>query len=219
MSRLLASLLPSQVVTVVATASAHSGLLAPEEWRCIAAAASARQREFTAGRVCARAALAQIGVHDHALLPGPHREPLWPPGFVGSITHCEGFCAAAVAHAGGISALGIDAEREHAVTADLLATICTPRERSSIARLGGDARAWATLVYSAKESTYKAYFPAARFVLEFHDVEIEVEVKQGSFTATIVGARAPSLFGERNLRGRFAFGDGYVFTAVVATPR
>jgi 4'-phosphopantetheinyl transferase EntD len=218
LSSLLASILPIHAVTVVATPSAYSGSLASEEWRCIAAAVPARQREFTAGRVCARAALAQIGVHDHALLSGAHREPVWPPGFVGSITHCEGFCAAAVARAADIAALGIDAEHEHAVTDDLLPTVCTSRERS-VSRLGVDARTWATLIYSAKESVYKAYFPAAQFVLEFHDVEIEVDVKHGAFTATIVGARAPSLFGERNVRGRFVFGNGYVFTAVVATAR
>ena len=47
-----------------------------------------RKAEFLAGRYCARAALAQL---DGSLAVnigiGANREPLWPPGFVGSITH------------------------------------------------------------------------------------------------------------------------------------
>ena len=69
-----------------------------------------RRAEFAAGRRCARAALARIGIPPAPLLRGEDREPLWPDGAVGSITHCAGYVAAAVAATEVMLSVGIDAE-------------------------------------------------------------------------------------------------------------
>ncbi|HEY3692789.1 MAG TPA: hypothetical protein VGL46_21300 [Pseudonocardiaceae bacterium] len=44
------------------------------------------------------------------MVPGERRKPVWPPGVVGSLTHCTGYRAAAVAHRRGVLTVGIDAE-------------------------------------------------------------------------------------------------------------
>ncbi|MBW2215557.1 MAG: hypothetical protein JRF48_14335 [Deltaproteobacteria bacterium] len=58
--------------------------------------------QFTAGRVCSRIALGRLGVAATTpVLRGEDRAPIWPPGFVGTITHTDTWCAAAVARTRG----------------------------------------------------------------------------------------------------------------------
>lgn len=69
------------------------------------------------------------------------------------------------------------------------------------------------LVFSAKESVYKCYFPVVRRVLEFHDVEIELALdspRGGVFTARVLPGPAPM----SRLHGRFARDDVRVYTGV-----
>ena len=76
----------------------------------VANAVEVRRREFVTARRCAREALAKLG---HAPVPirsGPMREPQWPAGMVGSITHTIGFRAAAIAPRGVLASVGIDTE-------------------------------------------------------------------------------------------------------------
>jgi 4'-phosphopantetheinyl transferase EntD len=64
--------------------------LFPEEITLVARATEKRRREFTAGRECARAALAGLGLAAVPILRGYRGAPQWPDGVVGSITHCPG---------------------------------------------------------------------------------------------------------------------------------
>ncbi len=88
--------------------------LFPAEREWIAAAVPSRRREFTAGRRCARIALEALGQPSVPLLPDAAGAVRWPPGYVGSITHCTGFRAAALARTADFAALGIDAETDAA---------------------------------------------------------------------------------------------------------
>ncbi|MGH3274922.1 MAG: 4'-phosphopantetheinyl transferase family protein, partial [Streptosporangiaceae bacterium] len=85
-------------------------MLFPEEQAVMARAVEKRRREFTTARACARTALARLGQPPVAIVPGDRGEPRWPPGIVGSITHCAGYRAAAVGRAAEVLAIGLDAE-------------------------------------------------------------------------------------------------------------
>ena len=73
------------------------GWLRPEERAYVESAVPRRVREFAAGRQCARLALRELGGPDEAIPVGLSRQPKWPPGIVGSITHTVGYCLAVVA--------------------------------------------------------------------------------------------------------------------------
>jgi 4'-phosphopantetheinyl transferase EntD len=214
-------LFPKEVVSVVATEAMWSARLHPEEERCVERASSKRRREFAAGRACARAALARLGLPDVTLGRHEDRTPRWPPGIVGSIAHCTGFCAAAVARREAIAGLGLDVERSGRVTEALLPRVCTPAEREAIAQLsrseGEGATDWRTIVFSAKESTYKCYHPLTGAGLGFHDVEIELDPRGGRFSARLLRADAPSAHGARAFPGRFASRGGLVSTGITLT--
>jgi 4'-phosphopantetheinyl transferase EntD len=103
-------LLPSEVAYVEAFGDLPDVKLFPEEETLIARAVGKRRREFTTARSCARSALAALGVAPMPILPGERGAPQWPPGFVGSITHCAGYRAAAVARSRDVLTIGVDAE-------------------------------------------------------------------------------------------------------------
>ncbi len=121
-----------------------------------------RQAEFFFGRWAAREALVQCGVTGFDVGIGTSREPVWPPGVVGSLTHCHGYAAAAVAPARDLQCLGIDIER--VVTPQSLdALLAVALDANELKRLAQSAQELstaqlATLAFSAKESFYKAAF-------------------------------------------------------------
>jgi 4'-phosphopantetheinyl transferase EntD len=91
----LAALTRGPVASAVQSTDDAGGLLAEEE-ALVANAIQRRRNEFAAGRRSARSALAKVGCPALPLMIGTLRQPLWPEGFAGSITH-DGRYAAAIA--------------------------------------------------------------------------------------------------------------------------
>ena len=170
-------------------------VLLPEERACLARAVPKRMAEFAAGRLCARAALAQLGFGGVAVPMGADRAPRWPPGTTGSITHTDGFCAAVVTRVAKMRAVGLDVEPVASVKPHLWRRICTPVEIDMLQGLdAGSAIEAATLIFSAKEAFYKCQYTLSSEWLGFADISISVE--SGSFTVhpcrpLAVAARAP----------------------------
>lgn len=134
-------------------------------------AAPRRQTQFRAGRHCARLALARAGAGVHAPAMGGDGLPVWPDGWVGSISHTMGKAVALVAPASEVAAVGVDVElwlpAERA--AEIADAVALPADITALAagtgRSGADA---VTLLFSAKESLYKTLYPTVR---RFHDFD------------------------------------------------
>jgi 4'-phosphopantetheinyl transferase EntD len=179
-----------------------------------------RRREFTAGRLSARAALRRLGVAEAPLLSNPDRTPRWPAGVVGSISHCRGFCAVVVARREHFAGLGLDVELADPLRPAVAARVCRPGELESLAGVAPPpGSSWEKIVFSAKESTYKCYYPLARTFLGFHDVEVRVWPETGAFRASLVREDAPSAAGARVFHGRFACDGSRVFSGVTLPAR
>jgi 4'-phosphopantetheinyl transferase EntD len=181
----------------------------PEEAAYICSAPPSRREEFLTGRWCARAALLQLGVPPSPIGVGSRRQPLWPPGVVGSISHDAGIAAAVVAQAKGCGGIGIDllehesASRALSEAAGVIAS--GDEERAARVATSGlvDPRA---LVFSIKESVIKAISPSLRRLVDFR--EINVEVRPGSFESF---SAAEGLW----LRGRWQVLGKLIISAVV----
>ncbi len=206
-------LFPDDVIVVSATGTARPPPLLPAEEPFVRHAVERRRREFASGRACARKALARMGLPELPLLPGKDRAPLWPPGVVGSISHCHGFCAAVVAHRGRVLGLGVDAEQAGPMDPSMIPLVCTPRELSRMGRRRDPERA--KVIFSAKESAFKCYYPLAGTVLDFQDVEIDLADGDGMFRARLVREDTPSARGVRVFRGRFARAGAFWLTGVI----
>jgi 4'-phosphopantetheinyl transferase EntD len=193
-------------------------LLGPER-AAVAAAVPTRQREFATGRACARRALATLGFPPAPLDRGPRGEPRWPAGAVGSITHCAGYRAAAVAPAARAVAVGIDAEPDGPLPAGVLDLVALPRERPALAILARERPevSWERLLFSAKESVYKSWYPLTGRWLGFEEAVVTFEPATGTFTADLL-VPGPELDGGGTLTGfagRWLARDGLVLTAIV----
>jgi 4'-phosphopantetheinyl transferase EntD len=186
-----------------------------EEQAAVARAVPKRRAEYLLVRACARRALAELGHPPVAILNGPKREPLWPAGFTGSLTHCDGYRAAAVARTSDILSVGIDAEPNLALPEGILESVASDGERTHLGMLPPGGASWDRLLFSAKESVYKAWFPLARRWLGFEDAELTFYPGPRTFTARIL-VPGP-VVQRRELRaftGRWAVHDGFVITAI-----
>lgn len=212
------SLLPPDAFAVVECAGTEELPVHPAEERWVAKAGPKRRRQFAQGRACARQALQLLGAAgEAAIIPrNEDRSPAWPTGFVGSISHTDAWCAAAVARREQVLALGIDVESREPLDEALARRICTPPEWEALARLGDrPAEEWAKLVFSAKESFYKAYFPETKTGLGFQQARVLIDPSAGRLAVELLADDKPALAGLRRAEGRFGFGDRHVFTAVV----
>jgi 4'-phosphopantetheinyl transferase EntD len=151
-------------------------------------AVSKRREEFTAGRTCAREALALLGIPRRPILQGKQNQPLWPEGVVGSITHCQGYCAAAVASLDRCGGIGIDAEPNESLPPGVLHLIARQREQDWILNANQEEICWDRLLFSIKESIYKVWYPLERRWLDFDQAEVTIDAGTLTFKAALLCA-------------------------------
>lgn len=192
--------------------------LFPEEEALVTRAVDKRRREFATARSCARSALAALGFPPAPILTGERGAPVWPSGIVGSITHCAGYRAAAVAQARSVLTIGLDAEPDGELPDGVLDMVSRPSERARLRDLVLTAPgiSWDRLLFSAKESVYKAWFPLTHRWLGFEEADITINPVGGTFEARLL-AEASSADRTRltGFSGRWLASDGFILTAIV----
>jgi 4'-phosphopantetheinyl transferase EntD len=216
---MIEGLLPLQVACVAVRGDDPSAWLPPEEAAQVAGAVDSKLREFTTARSCARRAMRKLGLPKSAILRGPKRQPLWPPGVVGSITHCQDYRAAAVARQLDVLTLGIDAEPHEALPNGVSDQVLLDQERAWLTRASSGVH-WDRLVFSAKESIYKAWFPLTGEWLGFEDVVVTFEPAERTFYGRLLVA-PPTVDGHRltGFTGKFLVREGLALTAVALLRR
>lgn len=134
-----------------------------------------RLSDFSTGRYCAMKALEQIGIQNVIIPIGKDREPIWPEGIVGSISHCESLTGAIVSRKADHISLGLDIEEIGRVTADLWPYVFTDKEIEYLNTLPIDQQELiCTSIFSLKEAFYKFQFPITNLFLDFLDVEVQI---------------------------------------------
>jgi len=185
------------------------------ERELLAGATPQRRTELATGRHCARVALSCIdpALAGMPVLADARGAPLWPRGTVGSITHCAGWTGAVAARARtsgtgrGIRAVGLDAEPSTPLPAGVLEVVASEPEREAVDRLAGahPGTPWDTLLFCAKEATYKAWYPLTGIVVGHDAVRVALS-PDGSFTAVASADDAAGRRQVHRVRGRWASG-------------
>jgi 4'-phosphopantetheinyl transferase EntD len=220
-SLMIEKILPAGVAFAECFTDTQDAMLFPEEEALVARAVEKRRREFTTARACARGALRSLGVPPVPILADERGAPQWPSGIVGSITHCTGYCAAAVAHSRDFLTIGIDAEPNDVLPDGVLDMVSLGRERGRLMDLTATAPGicWDRLLFSAKEAIYKAWYLLTRHWLGFEEAEVTIDAEDGTFDvrllvpATDVTNSLPTDFA-----GHWLAYDGLV-AAAIALPR
>jgi 4'-phosphopantetheinyl transferase EntD len=213
-------ILPRGLVASECLGDVPEDTLYPSERSVVQQAVPTRRREFATGRACARSALARLGIPAQAIGSGQSGSPVWPPGVVGSITHCEGYRGSAVARTSEFLTVGIDAEPNEPLPRHLLPDIAVKSELEWLRGERGSTSSvcWDRLLFCMKEAVYKAWFPLAHRWLGFQDAAITIDLEAGTFSASLL-VDGPEVDGVvlRSFDGRWLSKGGFVF-AVIALP-
>lgn len=177
-----------------------------------------RHIEYLAGRWCAREAMrVGRGYQSHAVIAtGEEREPLWPDGVVGSITHTQGFVSAAIADARVMRSLGVDSEETFTVerARRLAGHLARPGELEALARTGLDEGVIAAAVFSVKESVYKCLHPLVKTFFGFQAAEVVEISPEGAVRVRLTETLTREFREGYVLEGRVAITARHVHTAV-----
>ncbi|MBF6382999.1 4'-phosphopantetheinyl transferase Npt [Nocardia farcinica] len=195
----------------------------PAEEHLIAQSVEKRRRDFIGARHCARLALRELGEPPVAIGKGERGAPVWPRGIVGSLTHCDGYRAAALAHKIRFRSVGIDAEPHGPLPDGVLDSVSLPQEREWLRRTDSGLHL-DRLLFCAKEATYKAWFPLTGRWLGFEDAHITFTVEEdgagggaGTFHTDLLvpGQTTDGGLPLTSFDGRWLIADGLILTAIV----
>ncbi|MEZ4255716.1 MAG: 4'-phosphopantetheinyl transferase superfamily protein [Polyangiales bacterium] len=170
------ALYPDDVAFVWGDPMDASAPLFPGEAAYIARAVEKRRREFMKGRECARRALEAIDEAPVAILQGAQREPIWPAGAVGSISHTLTLCGAVAGPRATYQALGLDIEQALPIEPGIWPRILTDGERRRLEALPADRRGLeARVIFSIKECFYKCQHERSKTFMGFQEASVELD--------------------------------------------
>lgn len=148
-------------------------------------AATSRLDEFFAGRIVAEAILRQHFCCYSAVTSKTTRLPIWPQGLSGCISHTQDKLLVIVSEK--YQYIGVDLQSLiMPETAQQIATlILTPSEQQlgqGLIQQGLDFTQFLSLIFSMKESLYKAVYPVVQTYIDFLEVEL-TDINIGQQTA------------------------------------
>lgn len=203
--------------------------LSPQDWlrhgialpSSLNKAGPKRRAEFLAGRLCAQRALLRLQGHTYVPSIGQDKAPTWPKGTVGSITHSDHWAAALVAKQEQFLGVGIDIERclSKEDGQKLAGTLLTANERERLNELTVEQLAlMVTLIFSLKESLFKALYPLVGKRFYFEDAELVAwDNAAGTARLRLLSDLDRQWPADRELEACFALMDGHVIS-LVAVP-
>lgn len=151
-----------------------------------------RQAEYLASRWLVAKLLETVDIPHFQLYNRPDRSPIWPTETVGSLSH-HGYKAFAIIDT--VTAwAGNDIERilTQEKAAELRSMIMTPEELAILTAVGLSLPQATTLVFSVKETVYKAVYPAVQTLFGFEQVTVTaIDPRLGFITVQLSSVAQP----------------------------
>lgn len=181
----LIDILPQSIKSDIQIIENSAVVLSDDEMKSINGTASPRRvSEFFYGRSCAKRAIKEfLSIEADLKIPSSKTgQPVWPSGYVGSISHKSHFAVAVVGLSTMHRSIGVDLEiaREHDL--EMISQICTEYEIKKIKE--HDEKEWHKLVslyFSIKEAFFKFQFPFLFLNLDFLDVIVDIDINEKKF--------------------------------------
>lgn len=177
-----------------------------------AAGRARRKLEFAQGRACLHQMLRELGEHETVGV-ADDRSPIWPNGFVGSLSHTRDWIWGCVARQDTVGSIGIDTEiiANAALRAETQSTIATEEEWDLVDQFGMTPEEAFTLVFSAKEAFYKCWFPLVKTYFDFFDAEV-VSITQTTICLKTLPTHPAFGRGPGTLKIEYLLHENSVFT-------
>ena len=202
-------------IAYYATMSAAEGnILFQSETKHVRNVSPKRYKDFSTGRWCARQAMTRLGIAHKPICAGTMREPIWPEGITGSISHTTNYYCAAISKEK--RSIGVDAQTlDETLTLDEFTLILTHNEISSIKeQCKKNYYEGLTIAFSCKESIFKSLYPITKQFFDFKDVFIRLDFNKFLFTAILL-TNLSSEFGVGiELTGQFWFFNNLVVSMI-----
>lgn len=209
--KIISQLFPNKVSGLILPIDDYLSSLKPKEFEIIQNASDKRKYEFSTGRWCAKQILAHYCKTDIIILSGENREPVWPAGIVGSISHCKDLCGAVIANIAALKSIGFDIETRKELKNNIARVVCTDSEKNWIKK----QTFWSydsllILIFSLKESVYKCVFQNQQIKLNFKDVSI-----QPDFDSQTAQIKFNSKEIHHNIELHFEFTDTHIYSSAI----
>ncbi|MEJ2362984.1 MAG: 4'-phosphopantetheinyl transferase superfamily protein [Gammaproteobacteria bacterium] len=188
-------LFDNQATVVVQPIADFRHCLYQSELELVQDVSDKRMLEFSTGRDCAHQALHKMGYETCPILKGEQREPIWPEGVVGSISHCRDLAGAVMADKARIRSVGFDIENLKQLNPDISRHVCTPEEKIWIKQLPVEQQNLGLLlIFSLKEAVFKCVYQATGQSLGFKQcrVVMDDQFDQANVTLAVTGNTALS---------------------------
>ncbi len=217
LAQMARKILPATVSVATGDPRMAGGELHPLEQGYAVKMSRKRRVEFMVGRGVARRAMAPFGYATAPILVAPDRAPVWPENVVGSLSHSTTACIALVASARNFVSLGVDLEEDLPLDAELIPEVCQDVEIRWLSDHPPVRRVrLARLVFSAKETAYKAQYPLTGELFGFDRFSVSFDFAKGLFAARFNGAMR-GFTDNQCLNGCFQIGNGLILTAMTLT--
>jgi len=185
--------------------------LPQQELALINDAIDKRAREFSTGRHCAHLAMQQLDIASAPLLKGSKREPIWPAGVVGSISHCRDLAGAVVAKKSSLQSVGFDVENRKQLDPRIARHVCTADESAWLDSQAPNMRQLSLLlIFSLKEAVFKCVYQASGVALRFRQCQLVPNFEAGTAKAELaidIADMAPA-----HCQLRFCYNENHVFS-------
>lgn len=170
-------LFDNQAVVVVQPIADYRHCLYQSELALVSDVSEKRLLEFSTGRDCAHQALHKTGYETCPILKGEQREPLWPEGVAGSISHCKDLAGAVVADKKQIHSVGFDIENRKTLNPNIARHVCTEQEKEWLAKQDSlQQNLGLLLIFSIKEAVFKCIHQIANYSLRFSECRVVPEI-------------------------------------------
>lgn len=184
----------------------------------ISQAVKKRRAEFLAGRITAMVALESLNARDLSVAIGMQRNPIWPEGYTGSISHTSKRAIAVVSPSHAATLVGIDYEYiiPINVATKIAPQILTSDELQLYYQLSMDFAQFLTIVFSAKESLFKAIYPKVEMYINFSEAKVTdiCRVKK-IFTIELCSTLSPDVLDAGDvLKGHYISCSSFVTTLI-----
>lgn len=176
-------------------------------------AVAKRKAEYLASRWLTQQTLAQRGMPDFVLRNAPDRSPIWPAGMHGSLSHTRNHALIAITREA--VCVGVDVEQFMAeeVAYETAELLMQPVEQALLAQQPLPFSQAATLLFSLKESLYKALWPQLHQPMDFLQAELtNVDVARGYATLRLCQDFTIDFSRATPLHARFWLDETHVMT-------
>lgn len=208
----LSAILPRDIAFDIGSVKDRQGPLLDDEWAVVEESVDRRRSEFRAGRTCARRALGLLAGKNRPILPDADGCPVWPDGWIGSISHTSDFCAAVVARRERYLGVGLDIEAAGPLSETTREWVCRPEEMRRAPAADPHlppSLSYDKLLFVIKEAAYKAMFSCLRRSVHFLDFDVSLEPETTQFDIRITDAGGAEPVEPCAIRGDWAYTVGH----------